>query len=86
MKITEALLREHEACEDQVALFVAAFPGGVQFPVAEPEKVAKTAILAGLDTDWAAGRLLPAPAWAAYREALALALIRALYAASERVA
>ena len=88
MKITADLLRKHNACADQVALFERTFPGG-----ADPVTDWQTAIDAGLDVTWCE-RLLSAPAlaeyervrgqaWAEYQRVRGPALASALAAEGE---
>ena len=54
MHITVKLLKKHKACEEQVALFAATFPNGVQVTEATCLAVADQ-----FDFQWAAGNLLP---------------------------
>ena len=70
MKITAQLLRDANACEEQVAIFATQWPDGDEVTLANCRKAAKL----GLDFDWAARHLLSAPAWVAYKEATAPAL------------
>lgn len=82
--ITTDLLREHGACEDQVALFEATF--GQRAKIG-PRNWAR-AVKAGLDVDWLACLLPPAAraeydrvkdaAWAEYDRVRDAALLSAL--------
>ena len=58
MKITNALLRKHNACSDQRKLFAKTFPNGA---VINKTNITK-AIKAGLNLGWVIEVLLPAPA------------------------
>jgi len=61
MYLTVKMLQDHKACQDQVDLFAAAFPDGVQ--------VTEAVCLAVADKfgwDWAAENLLPPEARAEY--------------------
>lgn len=68
-KITVRWLRSQGACEDQVKLFRHTFGDSAELSRAAASK----AVVAGLDLDWLANRLLPATAWRPYREARATA-------------
>ena len=68
--ITVKMLREAEACEDQVELFAQAFGTSARVTLKNCRKASD----AGLDLDWAAGGLLSAPALKAYEEVMAPAL------------
>ena len=69
--ITVEWLREQSACPDQVKLFADTFG---QSATITPELIRRAAEVK-LDLDWAAKNLLMAPAWAAYEQAKAPALI-----------
>ena len=61
-EITLAMLREKDACADQVAAFEAAFPSGrVTVTVAKARKFANV-----FAWNWAARAFLTTPAWAEY--------------------
>ena len=66
MIITVAMLREKDACRDQVRIFEGLFGASAKPTLANCRKAVKV----GLSLDWAASRLLPAPAWEAYDEAI----------------
>lgn len=65
MFITPAVLRKHDACYAQLAVFEEMFPNGCEVTLANCCR----AFGAGLDLDWAARKLLPATARKAYVEA-----------------
>ena len=82
--ITARLLRSKGACREQVEIFAAKWPDGVEIT---SENCLSSAIL-GLDLDWAARNFLSAtaekayqeataPAWKAYQEARATAFYAA---------
>lgn len=73
--ITSSLLHSFGACANQVEIFDARFPHGLDLNRPDSELIP---LLDGLDLDWAASHLLTAPAWAAYRAAIARALLRQL--------
>jgi len=88
--LTAAMLRDLDACSDQVAIFDAAFPDGLTMPTDDGAIAALAAKVAALrlDVGWAAEALLSpvaygaydeatAPARLAYDEATAAALLRA---------
>ena len=68
MKITLAMLRQHNACADQVALFQQHF--GTEVEITESVCVAVAPLF---DWEWAARHLLTAPAQDAYDKATASA-------------
>jgi len=68
-KITVDMLREADACEDQVDIFAKTFPTGATVTLTNCRK----AVAAGLDLTWAADEWLSAPARKAYEEATATA-------------
>jgi hypothetical protein len=68
-KITAGLLRQHDACDDQVATFEREWPDGCVPTLA----ICHRALALGLDLDWAARKLLPATAAKAYDQATATA-------------
>lgn len=66
MRITVEMLREREACGDQMDIFATRWPDGVEVT----EDAALEAVALGLDIDWAAEELLSAPAQAEYHRAI----------------
>ena len=68
-RITAAMLREHHACPGQLATFELEWPKGVVPTLA----ACRRALALGLDLNWAARVLMPAPALKAYDEACATA-------------
>ena len=62
MRVTVKSLRKLRACEDQVALFAAEWPDGVEVS----EAVLLRAAEIGLDLDWWAQRVLSPPLLAEY--------------------
>jgi hypothetical protein len=64
------LSRLKGACWEQMALVQAEWPEGIPLT----KKAAVRAAELGLDFDWAARTLLPAPAWAEYEKVVAAAL------------
>jgi hypothetical protein len=68
MKITTDLLKSHKACQSQMKVFAKTFPDGATVTRANLAKARK----AGLSVEWLS-ELLPAPARAEYRKALAAA-------------
>ena len=69
MKITVKQLIALKACASQVRVFRRLFGSSASVTLANCIKAGR----AGLDFDWAARCLLPAPAWDAYRKAKATA-------------
>ena len=65
--VTVKHLKAKDACPGQVDLFAATFPDGMLLT----EENLLTAARAGLNLEWAAFHLLPAPAYRAYDEAIA---------------
>lgn len=61
MKITKTLLRRKRACANQLALFIATFPDGVDVTEAVCVSVADK-----FHWGWAAHNLLPEPLWDDY--------------------
>ena len=61
MYLTVELLKKREACREQVDLFAATFPDGVEITEAVCLSVADM-----FDFEWAAARLFTAGAWANY--------------------
>jgi hypothetical protein len=70
MRISADVLERHGACSSQVEVFRREWPDGCEVT----QNAAKRVVKLALDIDWAAGHLLPAPAWKAYQEATAPAL------------
>ena len=66
MKITEQILKDRNACPSQVDTFTEVFPDGATVTLANLARAHK----AGLDVGWLIN-LLPAPARAEYRKAIA---------------
>ena len=69
MKITVKQLIEKRACVEQVKVFRKLFGASATITLANCIKASK----AGLDFNWAAQNLLPAPALKAYQKAIATA-------------
>ena len=69
MRIDVEWLNDHEACEEQVELFIATFPDGCKLTVGN----VRLALRAGLEIDWFAMHFLPAPALPAYRGSVSVA-------------
>ena len=69
MRITAAMLREKNACADQVKIFESEWPNGANVTL----KNCRRAFELGLSLDWAAENLLSAPARATYQSARATA-------------
>ena len=65
MKITAAMLRKHDACEEQVKVFCKEWPNGAVVN----KKNALRAVALRLDVNWAAIMLLSRVVWASYRKA-----------------
>ena len=61
MYLTVALLQEHGTCREQVDLFAATFPDGVEITEAVCLSIADK-----FDFEWAAARLFTAGEWAEY--------------------
>ena|SRR3990167_2495079 len=70
MKVTARSLKKLGACADQVTLFRRTFPRGCEPTEANLLKAYEI----GLNMYWWTFMVLPAPAWAAHREATAPAL------------
>ena len=70
MEITAEWLEAADACEEQVELFRATFGERAELTRSDALRAAR----AGLDLEWLTGRILPAPARRAYKEAMATAL------------
>ena len=68
-RITAAMLREHHACSDQVAVFEKEWPKGTRLTKAALLRAAAR----GLDLAWFAQNFLKAPAWEVYQKATATA-------------
>ncbi len=65
MKITEEMLRAYYVCEDQVELFVATFPNGMEVTRANVNK----AWSADIGVGWVAAALLSGEGWERYDKA-----------------
>ncbi len=65
MKITVEMLRAKKACGNQVAVFAKLWPHGA---TVNKRNIA-IAMQHGLDINWAAQYLLPAPLWQQYNDA-----------------
>ena len=76
MRITAAMLREKNACAEQVKIFESEWPNGANVTL----KNCRRAFELGLSLDWAVENLLSATAWATYQSAIAPA--RATYEAA----
>ena len=70
MYLTVELLKKREACREQVNLFAATFPDGVEITEAVCLSVADK-----FDFEWAAARLFTAGAWANYLAGRAAILV-----------
>jgi len=70
-RITVTLLRQFDACDSGIDAFREAFPRGLTVATTGPGRARQAKRATGLDTSWAAGVLLDATAYAAYREAIA---------------
>ena len=66
-RITAAMLREHHACSDQVAVFEKEWPKGTRLTKAALLRAAAR----GLHLGWFAQNFLKAPAWEVYQKATA---------------
>ena len=66
MYLTADMLREKDACEDQVTIFEEEWPDGVEVTV---EAILR-AVELWLDIDWFVHQFLPAPVRKAYNEAM----------------
>jgi len=67
MRVTAQMLRDRNACEDQVAIFEREWPDGVNVGI----RAARKAVKLGLDLEWFAETFLPPAAWADYEKAIA---------------
>jgi len=65
MYITVEMLREYGACSNQLDTFENEWPTGVEVT----GETCLRAVELGLDVEWAAINLLPAPHWEAYQKA-----------------
>ena len=70
MKITIEMLREKDACPDQVKLFAELFPEGAEATYANADRAFK----ANLDIEWAARHLLSPKGLAEYKRIEGLAM------------
>ena len=65
MKITADMLRERDACEEQVLVFEKEWPKGTDVTL----EAALRAVELGLDLEWFAASFLSGEAWEAYQKA-----------------
>lgn len=63
-KITAQMLRDKDACSEQVAIFEQQWPNGVKVGIHAVRKAGKL----GLDVYWFAANFLTDAAWAGYEE------------------